>query len=133
MSGLTPLAHWLTSSTPQTVAHRASEIIERELFCARVSAWMEALRARPGERFAVYHADSSEFLAILLALWQLGRVACVAGDNQPATIAAVLPANPSRANAAAAVQFGTAATSPNSAPKALVDLRLVLTLFISLS
>lgn len=41
------------------------------------------------------------------------------GDNQLATDAAVLPANPSKERIAAAVQFGTIAAVPNSAPKAL--------------
>ena len=41
------------------------------------------------------------------------------GDNHPATAAAVPPANPSRERVAAAVQFGTAAATPNNAPKAL--------------
>ena len=87
MGELIPLSHWLLDETPRAVARRGAEIIERDRFCARVSAWMDALRDRPGERFALFHGDSAEFLAILLALWQLRRIACVAGDNQPGTIA----------------------------------------------
>ncbi len=56
-------------------------------FVARVGAWVATLAARPGQRFAVFHRDSSEFLAILLALWQLQRIACIANDNQPGTVA----------------------------------------------
>ena len=41
------------------------------------------------------------------------------GDNQLATDAAVLPANPSKERIAAAVQLGTIAAVPNSAPNAL--------------
>lgn len=44
------------------------------------------------------------------------------GDNQPATLAAVPPANPSREKVAAAVQLGTNATTPISAPRTLVAL-----------
>jgi hypothetical protein len=39
------------------------------------------------------------------------------GLNQLATVAAVLPANPSRARIPAAVQLGTVATMPVNAPK----------------
>jgi hypothetical protein len=44
----------------------------------------------------------------------------ITGANQPAIVAAVLPANPSRDKTAAAVQLGTAAAAPNIAPKKLV-------------
>ena len=49
------------------------------------------------------------------------------GEIQVATAAAVPPANPSRERTAAAVQFGTMAASPNTAPKALLTLFLVFT------
>lgn len=39
------------------------------------------------------------------------------GDSQVAIVAAVLPANPSRAKMPAAVQFGTVAARPANAPK----------------
>ena len=87
MGALIPLSRWLLDDTPRAVARRGAEVIERAHFCARVTAWMETLRDRPGERFALYHGDAAEFLAILLALWQLRRIACVAGDNQPGTVA----------------------------------------------
>ncbi len=47
------------------------------------------------------------------------------GANQPATVEAVPPANPSRANTPAAVQLGIAAATPMSAPAKLVDLFVV--------
>src|SRR5262245_18808387 len=52
-----------------------------------------------------------------------------AGDNHPATLAAVPPANPSRERTAAAVQLGTVATAPASAPHRLVALFLSITSF----
>lgn len=47
------------------------------------------------------------------------------GANHQAITDAVLPANPSRDNTAAAVQFGTAAIAPKMAPATLVPLLLV--------
>ena len=44
------------------------------------------------------------------------------GASHPATLAAVPPANPSRDNPMAAVQFGTAAASPKIAATALTAL-----------
>lgn len=87
MSELIPLSRWLLHDTPQVVARRGAQAVERDAFSARVGAWVETLRACPGERFALYHGDTAEFLAILMALWQLRRIACVAGDNQPGTVA----------------------------------------------
>jgi len=48
---------------------------------------MAALRQQDGQRWGVYHADSFEYLSILLALWQLNRSACIPSDNRPGTIA----------------------------------------------
>ena len=64
MGALIPLSRWLLDDTPRAVARRGAEVIERAHFCARVTAWMETLRDRPGERFALYHGDAAEFLAI---------------------------------------------------------------------
>ncbi len=71
----------------QRVAWHADDTLDTGAFVRRVDAWVAALGARPGERFALYHSDSSEFLAILLALWHLQRIACIASDNQPGTVA----------------------------------------------
>ena len=49
------------------------------------------------------------------------------GDNHPATVAAVPPANPSRERTRAAVQLGTAAAAPNRAPSELATLVFVFT------
>lgn len=87
MGGLTPLSHWLLHQPQQVVALRAGSALGAAEFVTRVSAWIATLATRPGQRFAVHHRDSSEFLAILLALWQLKRIACIASDNQSGTVA----------------------------------------------
>ena len=52
----------------------------------RAHAWLAILEPHSGERWAVYHRDAFEFLAILQALWHLERTACVPGDNRPGTV-----------------------------------------------
>lgn len=81
MAELTPLSQWLLRQPERVVALRADTALRTPAFVARVDAWMTALATRPGQRFALYHRDSSEFLAILLALWQLRRIACIVSDN----------------------------------------------------
>jgi len=51
-----------------------------------VYAWLHVLEPLEGARWAVYHQDAFEFLAILQALWHLERTACVPGDNRPGTV-----------------------------------------------
>jgi len=68
------------------VAQGATGALDSDQFVARVSAWVGTLAPQPGERFAVHHGDSGEFLAILLALWQLQRIACITSDNQPGSV-----------------------------------------------
>ena len=87
MAELTPLAQWLQRQPRQVVALGSAGELDSAQFIARVSAWIATLAAHPGERFAVHHDDSSEFLAILLALWQLRRIACIASDNQSGSVA----------------------------------------------
>jgi acyl-CoA synthetase (AMP-forming)/AMP-acid ligase II len=86
MAELTPLSQWLLRRPDRVVALRADSALRTPAFVARVDAWMTALATRPGLRFALYHHDSSEFLAILFALWQLRRIACIASDNGPGSV-----------------------------------------------
>lgn len=87
MAELTPISQWMLRQPQQRVAWRAGGRQDTGEFVRRVDAWVSVLGARPGKRFALYHGDSSEFLAILLALWHLRRIACIASDNQPGTVA----------------------------------------------
>ncbi len=86
MTELTPLAQWLQCQPRQVVALGAAGELDSVQFVARVSAWVATLAPQPGKRFAVHYDDSGEFLAILLALWQLQRIACIASDNQPGSV-----------------------------------------------
>ena len=79
---LVPLSRWLHHPPKQTVAFNRGEAQTSEAFQHRVQSWVGALGAHPGDRWAVYHHDAYEFLAIVFALWQLGRLACIPGGNQ---------------------------------------------------
>ena len=68
------------------VAVRCGEKVTTHSFVLRVQGWMGSLSEQSGERWAVHHEDSLEFLAILFALWQLGRTACIASNNFPGTV-----------------------------------------------
>lgn len=86
MATLIPLSRWVEYPADHRVAvNLGKPILKRELE-SRVAGWVAVLRRRSGSRWAVYHGDSCEFLAILLALWQLGRTACIPSDNRPATV-----------------------------------------------
>jgi acyl-coenzyme A synthetase/AMP-(fatty) acid ligase/3-hydroxymyristoyl/3-hydroxydecanoyl-(acyl carrier protein) dehydratase len=86
MSGLIPLSRWLVEQPAGTVAVDCGVAVNARDFASRVQAWVATLDRQPGARWAVYHNDSFEFLAILQALWQLGRTACVCGDNKAGTV-----------------------------------------------
>lgn len=87
MIEILPLSQWLHRQPERVVALRSESPISTAALVERVAAWMARLQPRQGLRFAVYHRDSSEFLAILLALWQLRRIACIASDNGPGSVA----------------------------------------------
>jgi acyl-coenzyme A synthetase/AMP-(fatty) acid ligase/3-hydroxymyristoyl/3-hydroxydecanoyl-(acyl carrier protein) dehydratase len=87
MADLMPLSQWLVEQPDTVVAVRAGEEVSAQEFASRVQGWMNTLGQQPGHRWAVYHSDSCEFLAILLALWQLQRIACISSDNKPGTVA----------------------------------------------
>ena len=87
MADLIPLSQWLVKQPDTVVAVRAGEEVSAQEFASRVQGWKDALGQQPGHRWAVYHSDSCEFLAILLALWQLQRIACIPSDNKPGTVA----------------------------------------------
>ena len=83
---LTALSNWMMVPAEHHVAFQVGETATVLDFKHRVKEWFNFLSAREGDRWAVYHDDSFEFLAILFALWQLGRTACVPGDNLPSTV-----------------------------------------------
>ena len=86
MRQLTRLSCWLTTLPKQIIAVRKGEVKTTEDFEQRVNDWVNALADQPGSRWAVYHNDAYEFLAILFAVWQLDRTACIPGDNRTGTM-----------------------------------------------
>lgn len=86
MKQLTTLSCWLQTLPDQIVAVRKGKAKTAKDFEQRVLDWVDALSDHPGSRWAVYHNDAYEFLAIVFALWQLDRTACIPGDNRAGTI-----------------------------------------------
>ncbi len=70
----------------KAIAFKGDQLLFAQDFMQRAADWLIIIDQHPGQRWAVYHSDSIEFLAIVLALWQRGKTACVPGDNQPGTI-----------------------------------------------
>ena len=86
MAELTPLSSWLYTLPERTVATRRGISVKTQDFRLQIQSWIAALQSKPGQRWAVYHSDAYNFLAILFALWQLRRTACVPGDNRAGTV-----------------------------------------------
>ena len=86
MGQLNPLSSWLQLLPEQNVAVREGCGKTTEDLEQRVRDWIDVLAKHSGTRWVVYHNDAYEFLAILLALWQLDRIACIPGDNRSGTM-----------------------------------------------
>lgn len=86
MTNLIPLSDWLRQAPDRPVATGPGGLKSYSDLTARVTFWCGMLTTSPGQRWAVYHQDTFEFAALLLALWQKGCTACVPGDNLPATV-----------------------------------------------
>ena len=87
MAELTPLSRWLADQPQQIVAVNKSDSVLTQDLLSRVHDWIGVLHHQTSSRCAVYHTDAFEFLAILLALWQLKCTACIPGDIRPGTVA----------------------------------------------
>lgn len=85
MTNLLSLTCWLNSAPEGVIAYAADSSVSKSDLENRVAFWMRILPAEKGQRWAVYHKDSAEFLSIVFALWQLDCIACIPGDNRPAT------------------------------------------------
>ena len=83
---LTPLSVWLNRHSESIVAYQGERVDTTHDFLLRVQLWIDSLSQYKGNRWAVYHTDAFEFLAVVFALWQLDRTACIPGDNRPGTI-----------------------------------------------
>ncbi|GGB81012.1 AMP-binding protein [Marinobacterium zhoushanense] len=82
---LIPLSDWLRLAPDAPIATGDMGAVSRDELLSRVAHWCQVLPARPGQRWAVYHQDTVEFLSLLLALWQQRCTVCVPGDDRPAT------------------------------------------------
>lgn len=81
------LSRWMVDvDQHHELAVDAGVVLNKAELNVRVSRWVAWLQCREGQRWAVYHQDIYEYLAILLALWHLQRTACVPGDNQAGNI-----------------------------------------------
>ena len=99
------------------VAVNQGAVIDQQALESRVHCWIEALQQHPGNRWAVYHSDSFEFLCILLALWQLKRIACIPSDNRPGTISRLQSELDGLAGEFDCAQSVTAATKDGTTPE----------------
>lgn len=86
MEQLTQLSDWLCVQPQHSIAVHQDRTVSSVELVQKIDGWMTALSPYSGIRWAVYHTDTCEFLAILLALWQLQRTACVPGDNCQGTV-----------------------------------------------
>ena len=81
-----PLSQWWQRPADSRVALSGKHEINAAAFEQRVASWVDMLEQHSGQRWAVFHQDAAECLAIICALWQLSRTACLTGDNLPDTI-----------------------------------------------
>ncbi len=87
MANVISLSNWWKRDGAEVIAFSQDTTITVRAFKHNVAAWVETLTPLQGDCFAVYHQDAASFLAILCALWQLSRTACVPGDARPGTVA----------------------------------------------
>jgi len=86
MSDFIPLCEWMLLQPSRCVATDKGQYLSSKEFVARVNFWTQILSEQKGKHWAVFESDSYEFLAILLALWHLDKIACIPGDNCQSTI-----------------------------------------------
>ena len=84
--GYIPLSDWMRQRNSGYLAVRQGEYLSVREFRLRVWYWYRRLASVSDKRCAVYHSDCAEFFAIVNALWQLKKTACVPGDNCPGTV-----------------------------------------------
>ncbi|MBJ7538701.1 ApeI family dehydratase [Marinomonas transparens] len=80
------LSTWLSDTNDKPIAILAGQVISKRQFCTKVAAWQTRLPLVPKQKWAVYHNDAIEFLAILFALWHSKCMACIPSDNCEATV-----------------------------------------------
>lgn len=86
MAVKTPLSLWMLQQPNYIVAVEDGCPCRSEDLIRLSTNWYVSLQHSEGCRWAVYHEDPLEFIAILFALWQLGKTACIPGDNCAGTV-----------------------------------------------
>lgn len=86
-SDFIPLENTLLTSrdADQVVAFNQEGEVSWHQWQARTLAWQENLSQYQESRWAVFHSDSSEFSAILFALWSLNKTCVIPGINNATT------------------------------------------------
>lgn len=80
-----------TRQHDEPVAWRGSVQVVYGEFLARVQCWMLLLQSVPGERFALFMNDSTEFAAALFGAWHAGKTVYLPSDTLPATCESLHP------------------------------------------
>lgn len=86
MTSLISLSTWLQDASDTPIAIQDGLLISKTQFRLKVLNWTSSLSLSPGQKWAVYHNDAVEFLAIVFALWQFRCTACVPGDACQTTV-----------------------------------------------
>lgn len=87
-----PLKRLLLAPLPgRVVGNEAGGAIDHAGFRCRVQGWKAAFAAAPGDDWALYFDDALAFAAALFGAWHAGKRVWLAGDNLPATLAALRP------------------------------------------
>ena len=86
MTSLISLSDWLQDHSEDAIAIQDGVLIYKNQFRLKVLKWKSSLLFSSGQKWAVYHNDAVEFLAIIYALWQSRCTACIPGDNFDTTV-----------------------------------------------
>jgi len=124
---ITPLRHLFSAPSEvyagsRIIARDGAEVCTWADLCGQISAWEQALASVDGELVALYQRDSIEFMAVLAALWRLGKKALVPANNLPASCAQLAAITPHFAGDFP--RDGVINPTANTAPVALSPLGL---------
>ncbi len=72
------------------VCQNAEQAVRWQDFCARVQHWDAVCSSIQEPKVAVFHANGGEFLALLTAVWRVGKTAIVPPNVLPATVQRLL-------------------------------------------
>jgi acyl-CoA synthetase (AMP-forming)/AMP-acid ligase II/3-hydroxymyristoyl/3-hydroxydecanoyl-(acyl carrier protein) dehydratase len=81
------LLHWPLRQRADThiIGWRDGVPVDNASFQHQVLGWRDLLAAHPGQRFALFHADTLHFAAALFGAWLAGKTVYLPGDALPDT------------------------------------------------